>query len=370
MPLASDGYSPKAQSAATRVLVVDDSALMRRQLARMFADEPDFEVATARDGEHALAQIRSFQPDVVTLDIHMPVMDGLECLSRIMTECPLPVVMVSSLTERGALATLEALELGAVDYIQKPGGTVTVDMDRVQKALVEKVRAAATARLGDMPHATPEPAVVAPRRAEITPLSNEGVVVIGVSTGGPRTLEHILPQLPASFPWPILVAQHMPASFTGVFARRMNDRCQLRVSEVGGLTEVTAGGIYIARGDADMALSRRGGKLKAMPVPPDGGRFWHPSVDRLMSSAMEQLPAASIAGVLLTGMGDDGADAMARLYRQGGFTIAESEDTAVVWGMPKALVDQGGAELVIPAGLVAQQLQRHLRQVSLDTETA
>ncbi|MDQ2069421.1 chemotaxis-specific protein-glutamate methyltransferase CheB [Natronospira bacteriovora] len=358
----------------TRVLVVDDSALMRRQLMRMFDAEPDMEVVMARDGADALERVRDFRPHVVTLDIHMPVMDGLECLSRIMTEMPTPVVMVSSLTEQGALATLEAMELGAVDYIQKPGGTVTVDMERVRRELIEKVRAAATARIGGVSDTEIDPAepvaVTSPRRAETMPVSREGVVLIGVSTGGPRTLESILPELPADFPWPVLVAQHMPSSFTGVFAKRMNERCQLTVTEVDKLTDIRPGGVYIARGDADMVMTNRNGVLKAMPVPSDESGFWHPSVNRLVKSAIEQLPSASIAGVLLTGMGDDGAESMAELYHGGGFTIAESEATAVVWGMPKALIDRGAADMVIPSNLVAQQLLRHLRQVGQNAETA
>lgn len=357
-----------------RVLIVDDSALMRRQLSRMLQDLPYLEVTTARDGADALERIQEIRPDVVTLDIHMPVMDGLECLSRIMTDFPVPVVMVSSLTEEGALATLEALELGAVDYIQKPGGTVSVDMDRVQYELIDKIRAAASARISTeskkLEVRSFSEDILAPRRAELKPVSDQGVVVVGVSTGGPRTLETILPEIGSEFPWPVLVAQHMPASFTGVFARRMNERCVLPVTEVNRLTDIRPGNIYIARGDADMVLSRRGGCLKVMPVPGDKTSFWHPSVNRLVNSVMENLPPEDIAGVLLTGMGDDGADAMASLYRAGGFTVAESEDTAVVWGMPKALVDQGCAEQVVPASLVAQQLKRHLGRVAQDMETA
>ena len=346
-----------------KVLVVDDSALMRRQLARILGDSGEWEVHTARDGENALELIAEIDPAVVTLDVHMPVMDGLDCLSRIMTDSPRPVVMVSSITEEGALATLEALELGAVDYLQKPDGTVTADMERVHKDLLARVRGAASARLES---AVDEEAGAAQEDTAndtepvVAPRSDSGVVLIGVSTGGPRTLESVLPRLPADFPWPVVVSQHMPASFTRVFAERMDSHCVLRVQEVGRPTPLEAGNIYIGRGDADVVISRRGGRLMVMPVPSDERAFWHPSVDRLVESALECLSCEELIGVLLTGMGDDGAAAMKRLHDGGGLTIAESEASCVVWGMPAALVEANGASRVLSKGQVAGQLSRWL----------
>jgi len=367
---------PKAM---IKVLVVDDSALMRRQLKRIFSSAGDFEVMTARDGQDALEQIKAHQPDVVTLDIHMPVMDGLTCLSHIMTETPLPVVMVSSLTERGALATFEALELGAIDYIQKPDGTVSADMEKVQENLLAKVRVASGARVSnatanpavsqDDAQPQPESQASAKTRTMMPPAmpGEMGVVIIGVSTGGPRTLENILPSLPADFPWPVVIAQHMPASFTGVFAKRLNQHCPLEVCEVQGMKTLSAGHIYIGRGDADVVLSSRGSDLKVMPVPESPDSFWHPSVERLVASAMKAMPVARIAGVMLTGMGDDGAQAMSRLRNGGGFTIAESEASSVVWGMPKALIDLDGASVVLPAEAVAAQLCDYLQPAALNS---
>jgi two-component system chemotaxis response regulator CheB len=182
-----------------------------------------------------------------------------------------------------------------------------------------------------------------------------GVVVIGVSTGGPRTLEDILPSLPADFPWPVLIAQHMPASFTGVFARRMNTLCDIDVVEVSSAVPLVAGRAYIGRGDADLVVDQKLGRLVATSVRSDAS-LWHPSTDRLVNTAMAAMPAAHVVGVLLTGMGNDGAAAMTALRRQGGHTIAESEASAVVFGMPAELIRGGGAELVLPSESVARQL--------------
>ncbi|NHC46762.1 chemotaxis-specific protein-glutamate methyltransferase CheB [Motilibacter aurantiacus] len=357
-------------SAGTKVLVVDDSALMRKALKSMLADAGGFEVHLARNGEDALEQIPRLEPDVVTLDVNMPVMDGLTCLAEIMREHPLPVVMVSSLTERGALVTLEALELGAVDYVEKPGGTVSLNMRDAADELVDKVRRAARARMragglaARLRRAREESyaAASAPRAA---PGRGAGVasaagaadlVVIGASTGGPALLSELLAQLPASCAAPVLVAQHMPQSFTGPLARRIDQSCPLPVQEVTGLTEVRPGHVYVARGDADMVLTRRSGGLAARPAPAGPSYRWHPSVDRLVQSAMDVVDPRRTVGVLLTGMGDDGAEQMAALHARGGRTIAESEESAVVWGMPGQLVARGGASRVLHADDIPAQL--------------
>ncbi|MBF0333219.1 MAG: response regulator, partial [Alphaproteobacteria bacterium] len=260
-----------------KVLIVDDSALMRRQLGRILT-EAGFEVVTARNGAEGLRLAAEAAPDVITLDVNMPEMDGLTMLSRLMVETPKPVVMVSSLTEQGALATFEALELGAVDYVHKPDGTVSHRIDDVQREIVEKVRAAARARIrrahgvhGRMQverarGAQPAPAKIAEPIGEAA-----CVVLIGVSTGGPGTLEEILCELPAGFPAPILVAQHMPSNFTGVFARRLNDTCALEVQEVRVPTPLRPGNVYVGRGDADLLLSRRGAEVHAAAVPSSTG---------------------------------------------------------------------------------------------------
>lgn len=359
-----------------RLLAVDDSALMRRLIGEVFADEPDIEVSVARSGAEALARLQDARPDVVTLDINMPGMDGLSCLDRIMVERPCPVVMVSSLTAEGARETLEALALGAVDFMPKPAGALSLKLDDFGPALIAKVRGAARARVARS-HRLAErvrlkraaaplsgPRTTVARRQPAHDLSGltgpgaQGLVLVGSSTGGPPALDAVLAGLPADFPWPIVVAQHMPAAFTGPLAARLDRLCSLEVVEVSRPVRLAPGRVFIARGDADVLISRRGGDLTVLSAPANPGFRWRPSVDRLVDSALATAPAAQLVGVLLTGMGDDGAAAMTRLREAGGRTIAESEETAVVWGMPGALVRAGGADAILPvdqidAGLMA-----------------
>ncbi len=359
----------------TRVLVVDDSALMRRLLRQVFEAEPGFETAFASDGASALAALASFQPDVVTLDINMPGMDGLACLDRIMLERPTPVIMLSSLTAEGAAASVEALSLGAVDVLQKPGGPASIGIDTLGPLLLEKVRAARqtrlrrTHRLADRVRSltgAPAPARARPlRQAHIAPLSRhvppgDGLVLVGCSTGGPPALDALLAPLPADFPWPIVVAQHMPAAFTGPLARRLDGIAALHVTEVTQVTRLEQGHVYVGHGDADVVIARRATGLVAEPTPSSGAYAWHPSVDRLVESALAVLPAAALMGVLMTGMGNDGANTMTRLWAQGGWTLAESEETAVVWGMPGELVRAGGASEVAPLDDLARRLASRL----------
>jgi two-component system chemotaxis response regulator CheB len=354
-----------------KVLVVDDSALMRKLLGQAFAAEPDFEVGFARNGFEALDQLASFQPDVVTLDIHMPQLDGLATLDRIMLERPCPVVMVSSLTSDGADTTLEALRLGAVDFVAKPSGALSLRMDAFAPAVIAKVRAAASAkirsslRLKDRvrhriggAQSTLSPPASAPRRSRAMPrASGAGLVVVGTSTGGPPALEALLRPLPAEFPWTIMVVQHMPAGFTGPLARRLNDLCALNVVEVLQPMLLEPGRVYVGRGDADLVVARRGGALTAVSVPAQADYPWHPSAERLVRSALDHVAASQLVGVLMTGMGHDGAPAMTQLRAEGGRTIAEAEETAVVWGMPGELVKAGGADLVLPVHEIASALQ-------------
>ncbi len=352
-----------------KVLVVDDSALMRKHLSQILEAQGDMEVRTARNGKTALEEVELYQPDVITLDINMPEMDGLTALSRIMVDNPRPVVMVSSLTEKGALATFEAMELGAIDYVLKPGGTVSLNIHEIAELLVQKVRTAAKAkirkgqglaqrlqreRLALQQRQTPRTVSRNPAKAVGT---EWGLVLIGSSTGGPRTLEEILSVLPQDFSWPILVAQHMPAQFTGTFARRLDTVCDLTVVELDKPTAIKPGYVYIGRGDADVLVAHRPAGLMAIPLPADAEFLWHPSVDRMVNSAMDHLPAERLIGVLLTGMGHDGAEAMRKLHACGGRTIAESEETAVVYGMPQELVSRKGASTVLPHYKVARQLK-------------
>ena len=394
-----------------KVLVVDDSPLIRRILGRILTAEGDFEVAFARDGTEALAMIPELAPDVVTLDVQMPGMDGLACLDRIMLEHPCRVVMVSSLTGEGAATTVEALALGAVDFVPKPDGAVTLSIDTLAPRLVETLRAAAGARLpaarrlrervrlrSGLDPKTLDPGTKAPRRPSIRhpgeaagrdgiaghrPLASgprpdrpraapataalhpplhlslprsEGIVLVGTSTGGPPALEALLTPLPADFPWPVVVAQHMPAAFTGPLARRLDTLCALTVVEVTRPMPLRPGHVYIGRGDADVILGSRSAGPVVMAAPSAAAYRWHPSVDRLVESALDLFEAGRLVGILMTGMGSDGALSMTRLRSQGGRTIAEAKETAIVWGMPGELVRAGGAAIVSPLDEIAARV--------------
>ena len=353
-----------------RVLVVDDSALVRKLFGLVLGTEPDLQVAFARNGIEALAQLETFQPHVITLDVQMPQMNGLECLDRIMVQRPCPVLMVSTLTEEGAGATLDALRLGAVDFIPKPTGAVSLRIDEFAPVLKSRIRAAAAAKLPAshrlkervqlktaMPSLRLQTQAIEASDVGVEAAHGEGIVLVGTSTGGPPALEALLTPLPANFPWPILVAQHMPASFTGPLARRLDGICALNIVEVLRPMPLTGGCVYIGRGDADIVVSKRASGLVAMAMPARDYP-WHPSTDRLVRSAMDHVPASQIVGILMTGMGDDGAAAMTALRTQGGRTIAEAEETAVVWGMPGSLARAGGATWVLPLPRIAQRLQK------------
>jgi two-component system chemotaxis response regulator CheB len=367
------------------VLVVDDSALMRRLLGGVLRDA-GFDVETARNGRDGLERLLETKPDVVTLDLNMPEMDGLTALSMMMQARPTPVVLVSSLTTAGATVTLEGLALGAVDFIAKPNGTISLSIDEIAGTLVAKVRAAARAKLraprtatllaaavagrppvaaavatsgddDDPADAPATPPVARTREPRTAKAGNvPGIVVIGVSTGGPRTLEDILPRLPADFPWPVVVAQHMPSTFTGAFAARMDRLCALEVVEVGDTVPLECGRVHIGRGGHDLHVIERFGRIAVQSRPESPAHLWHPSVELLVETAVRVFDPARIVAVQLTGMGNDGAAAMTALKQAGGRTIAESEETAVVFGMPADLIARGGASLVLPCGAIARQL--------------
>lgn len=348
-----------------RILIVDDSALVRKLLGEVFTPARGFTAEFAKTGVEALDKLNSFKPDVITLDVNMPVMDGLSCLDRIMVERPCPVVMLSSATAAGAEATFEALRLGAVDVIAKPSGTMSLAIHEMVDELVDKVKTASSARistthrltervrhrssLGRTKRSRSGQTRALPTAGE-TPsrLMGEGLVLIGTSTGGPPALEAVLTKLEKGFPWPVLVVQHMPATFTGALAKRLDGLCQLAVKEVSQMTRLEPGHVYIAQGDADMIVSRRGDGLVAMPAPAIDGYLWRPSVDRMVRTAMANVEASQLVCVLMTGMGNDGADAMTAVHTAGGRTIAESEDSAVIWGMPGELAKAGGADWVVP----------------------
>lgn len=353
------------KSQRIRVLIADDSALMRRILKEMLSSDPQIEVVdTARDGEEAVVKSLEQRPDVITMDVNMPKMDGLTALQHILLKAPCAVVMVSSLTQEGALTTLEALELGAVDFVAKPDGTVSLGIRHLREEIIAKVKAAARARVR---LSRPEKErVLAPRlpgpRLK-TDQHSLKVVVIGVSTGGPRTLMDILPSLPQDLPAAVLVVQHMPQNFTAPFAQRLNQSCRVAVKEAADGDELAPGKVLVAKGGYHLKVEGKpGGALVARLSRQPANVLHIPSVNVTMQSVLEKVPPRNVVGVLLTGMGDDGADMMVEIRRRGGYTIAEAEETAVVWGMPREACLRGGAEVVAPSYLIAEQIIKGVKR--------
>lgn len=357
-----------------RILVVDDSPFMRKSLQKMLEEAPDLKVvATARDGIDALEKIEEHKPDIVTLDIEMPRMDGLTCLKKIMATHPLPVLMVSSLTQEGAQATLDALSIGALDFIPKESSFATMSIMQIQQDLQEKVRRlAASPRFHPRPPAEPPAARPAPARPAIpapAPIPAGGtlpssptaeLLVIGSSTGGPKALQDILPALPADLPVPCLIVQHMPSTFTRPFADRLDGLCQVHVKEAEQGEPLKAGTVYIAPGGIHMLYGARGPKGCVELSPEPVSSLHRPSVDVLFQSVADQYRGPVLAAIL-TGMGADGAKGMEQLKRKGAYTLAESEESCVVYGMPRAAVERGCVDVIAPLPDIAGHLRRHFR---------
>jgi len=330
-----------------RVLIADDSALMRQVLRKLLESAPDMELAgAARDGEDAVQKVRELRPDVLTLDINMPKLDGLSALQMILQDQICPVIMLSSLTQAGATTTFEALELGAFDIVGKPGGTVSGDMEAVAVELLGKIRAAAaagtTARVRR--RSTPAPA----RRAAPPPAARRSefrAVTLGISTGGPSTLMRVLPMFPRDINGALFVTQHMPAAFITTFAKRLAGACQLAVLEAESGLTVEPGHCYVARGGCHLAVFRKANGQVVIRTPSHPVTQFMPGVNPMMESILAVYGPATI-GVLMTGIGDDGADAMVKIRKAGGRTIAESKATAIVYGMPREAFERGGAEVV------------------------
>jgi two-component system chemotaxis response regulator CheB len=337
----------------TRVLVVDDSAFMRTALTRMIESDPSLKViATAQDGSEALQKIASSQPDVVTLDVEMPRLNGLETLKRIMADCPRPVIMISSVTQEGAEITFEALGLGAFDYIPKQMSHVSLDIVNIRNDLVAKIKAAAVSGIRKTVRRTSSTPNAVPRSSSVIP----SVVCIGTSTGGPRALQEILPLLPADLRASVLVVQHMPVGFTGPFARRLNNLCKVSVQEAQNGTVVADGVVYIAPAGLHMTVDRKAGPLPRIRVSQHPlGTLHTPSVDVTMLSVAEAYGALAM-GVILTGMGNDGAQGMKAIFAAGGITLGQDEASCTVYGMPRACAELGVLQRVVPLTRVPEQI--------------
>ncbi|HUQ88836.1 MAG TPA: chemotaxis response regulator protein-glutamate methylesterase [Vicinamibacterales bacterium] len=349
----------------SRVLIVDDSAIVRTILSNALKSEPDIEVVgLAADPYVARDLIETQRPDIITLDLEMPRMDGLTFLRQLMAQHPLPVVIVSSATQTGSAATIDALAAGAIDVIAKPGGPYSVaDIAEQLKYRIRALRSGRAvhfARLRKRPALRPAPASLA---------STNGLILMGASTGGTQAIEAVLTRLPADTP-PIVIVQHMPAPFTRAFAARLDRCCPMQVIEAGDNEPVKRGVAYIAPGDSHLLLMSRGGELRTSIEHGARIHYQRPSVDVLFFSAAT-LRGVPIVALLLTGMGSDGADGMVALREMGATTIAEDERSCVVFGMPAAAIAKGGATHVAPCSamprLIAETLSARQRQTAVQS---
>ena len=361
-----------------KVVVVDDSAFMRKAISTMLGKDPEIDVvATARDGEEGLEFIRRHDPDVVTLDIEMPRMDGLTALRHIMMEMPRPVLMVSSLTTEGAEATLKAMELGAVDFIPKQLSKVSLDIVKIETNLIAKVKAVAMRKnllsrprtaLARQAVSIPAPAApsatpasAAAPRAAVAPSGavKRDVVAIGVSTGGPPAVQKILSALPADFPASIVIAQHMPQAFTGPFAKRLDGLCKISVKEAENGDRLKPGCAYIAPGGQHLMLKQAVSRVDLIVTPEPASALYKPSANVLITSAADAVGRRTL-GVILTGMGSDGMEGIRALKQKGGRALAQSDATCVVYGMPKAVVDAGLSDEIVDIDDMAQAIVNNL----------
>lgn len=335
----------------TRVLIVDDSALIRRLMTEILSSDPDIEVVgAAPDPLIARTKIKQLDPDVITLDVEMPKMDGLEFLRKIMTLRPMPVIMVSSLTQKGADVTLEALEIGALDFVSKPELDVQHGLSAKGLEIVEKVKAAGNAKNKIFARRPSTKKVTTARPID----KSRKVIAIGSSTGGVEALREVLPALPANTP-PVVVVQHMPENFTTSFANRLNGICAMTVKEVTASQKLTNGHVYIAPGHSHLKLSTSGAEFRCSLSDGDPVSGHRPSVDVLFETAAKSLGKNAI-GVILTGMGKDGAKGMVKMREAGARTIGQDEASCVVYGMPKAAHDLGAVQEQVPLEKIAERI--------------
>ncbi len=328
-----------------KLLIVDDSALVRKQL-RELIEPHDFDIDIAKNGKEAIEKAAAKDYDVITMDINMPVLDGISAVKEIMQKNPSAILMVSSLTSENASITVEAMEYGAIDFILKPG-TMNVGVEEGGEAIIRKVKTLSRIprrRISVPTHVDK----IRQRRAgqkSVLPVPTEldKIVLIGVSTGGPGLIEQIVASLPVNYPHPVCIVQHMPEQFTRAFAERLARVSDLPVHESSNNDEVLPGHIYLARGGVHMHLRRKtSGKVVTYDGKDRNERFFQPAVDELFDSALKVFDAEKIFAILLTGIGDDGAEGMVNIKKAGGYTVAESEATATVYGMPKEAYERGG----------------------------
>lgn len=353
-----------------RVLVVDDSAFMRKIIGDLFSKSSDFELLdTAKDGREAIAKVKALKPDVVTLDIEMPNMDGLTALGIIMKECPVPVVMISSLTQKGAQATMEALNIGAVNFVAKAGGPIS-KIDPIEQEILNVCREASTVNLNKMDYRSTT-RVVQPKRIEGTKSSDipsgiirttsvaantsGKVIAIGTSTGGPKALQEVITSFPKGLSCPVVIVQHMPAGFTKSLADRLNTISQVRVKEAEPNDLLMPGVVYIAPGEFHMRFKKYPEGVRIVLSQDALVNGHRPAADPMFESISEVF-GKNVIGAVLTGMGSDGARGLKKIRDSGGYTVAEDSSTAIVYGMPKVAFEIGAAAKILPITSIANDL--------------
>ncbi len=381
------------------VLIVDDSAFMRKAIEIILVKDPAIRViGQAADGFEALSLVEKLKPDVVTMDVEMPRMDGITAVRKIMAKFPRPVLMISSVTTEGAEVTLKAMEAGAVDFISKPASRVSLDIVRLEEEIREKVKAVARRRppvlrhtgISSVPSKTPlrrpagsvlsSPGAARPAAsARISPATSlvsastaasskvtkpsgrllRDIVSIGVSTGGPPAVQSVLSRLPEDFPVPLLIAQHMPAAFTGPFAKRLDNVCKIRVKEAESGEKLLPGVAYVSPGGRHIRLNMHHGVMSVMVTDDPKEALYKPSATVLHESVGLALGRRAL-GVQLTGMGSDGLEGIRVLKEKGGLALAQSDATCVVYGMPKAIVDAGLADAVVDINNMAAAIMENL----------
>lgn len=341
-----------------KVLVVDDSSLARKVITDILAKESDITVVgTANNGKTAIFRNQELDPDVITMDIEMPILDGLAALKHIMGSKPKPVIMMSVLTQHGADATFKALELGAVDFVPKPSSLLAMTLEEIGDLLVKKIRSVHNSRLNVHKLSAEESSELSYKGS--IKESSEKVVAIGTSTGGPSALINVFKKFPDKFPSPVLVVQHMPEGFTAAFSKRLDDSSKLSVKEAEDGDEVLPGHGYVAPGHSHMALVRRGDKYKIKIFKAEKVSGHMPSIDVLFNSVAEFAGDRSV-GVIMTGMGRDGADGLLKIRKNGGHTIAQNEETSVVYGMNRVAVEIGAADEVVSLGAITDHIIRYI----------
>jgi two-component system chemotaxis response regulator CheB len=352
----STGKNLNGDHLPIRVLIVDDSAFMRTALSRMISSDPALQVAgTAANGLEALERIPVLHPDVVTLDVHMPGLDGAQTLKRIMAECPRPVVVVSSMSPNDAEITFHALQEGAFDYVPKQLSSSSLDILHIREDLITKIKAAVqswrrrASVLQPLPPRKPplaaEPRAALPRKD--FPASPLAIIALGISTGGPKALQEILPLLPRALSVPLVIVQHMPAGFTGPFAKRLNSLCAVSVCEASHNDSLEPGMVYIAPSGVHLTVERTGPRASICLSEKPLNQLHTPSVDIMMKSVAAAFPAQAM-GIIMTGMGADGSLGMRAIHECGGLTVGQDEPSCAVYGMPRVCAEMGILDHVVP----------------------